>query len=284
MNLYRKFTGIITLTSVSFFLFSCGGENKKEPETANVEDSSQTATDTSALSQLYSLPTPMLMASAIKNMKGNYNESYIAPVLANLSKAKGTESEKAFALGAYSVDLGYAAMFNQPQVAFKLFGASAQIARSLNIEGEITQPTVDRMKANLGNQDSVTQIVLATFNRIHNSLYDHERKPVALHIIAGAYIEGAYLALKTYSTTKNEEIRQVIGEQKVFLENIAELAKQENMDGKNDDLIAKFDGLMKAYESVNIKVENAKISKIELSDKDFESIQKSIEDIRNSII
>ena len=287
MNLKNKFLAG-TISVVSLFIYSCGSDNSAEDNLSKnqADTTSQTAevADTSSNFQLYSLPTPMIMASALKNMNGSYNEKYIEPVLESMKKPKGTEADRALALGVYSVDIGYAALFNHQQVAFNIFSNCSKLARDLNVEGEISKETLERFRKNINNRDSLTFIILFAFNKIHNNLYTSERKPAALHIIAGAYIEGSYLAIKSYNSNKNEEIRQVVAEQKVFLENIAELAEQENKDGKNDDLISKLQGLIKAYEKVNIKIENAKIAKIELTPDEFKGIEKSIEEIRNSII
>ena len=287
MNFKSKLLALGTATALSFFIYSCGSDSSVEDNSKSQSDSTSLTTEASDSSndfQLYSLPTPMIMASALKNMDGKYNDKYLEPVLESLKKTKGTESDRALALGLYSVDIGYAALFNHQQVAFNIFSNCSKLARDLNVEGEISKETLERFRSNINNRDSLTYIILFAFNKIHNNLYTSERKPAALHIIAGAYIEGSYLAIKSYNASKNDEIKQVVAEQKVFLENIAELAEQENKDGKNDDLISKLQTLIKAYENVKIKIENAKIAKIELTPDEFNAIEKSIEEIRNSII
>ena len=267
------------------FLFSCGNSAEKETIADAKQDSVITNNnkDTVPETKLFSLPAPMQIATAIKNSNSKYSERILLPIAKNYT----SDFDKLFHLGMYAVDLGYANVYDQRQTSINYFSTSLKLADEQKIIAISEPGIIKRFKDNVENSDSVTYFTLTSFSSIHQQLKSSSRESDAYLLLTGSYIEGVYLSCKVYEANKDKKILQLVGEQKLFLENILELLPPDENNTKMTNLISQLNDLKKLYDKVEISYtesggKNRKVaSSISISDDQFKEIQTKINMIRN---
>jgi hypothetical protein len=287
---------IVTI-SLSFILFSC--ENSSEPnlqfdiDPAQGNEKMYTPEQIkdlkSASKVVYTLPSPNEMAQILYETKAIYD-------LSLLNKVKNvdfylTDLSKSLNLGVYFADLSFTSMFDFPQQAMKFMGAAQHLAEDLHVADVFTPEMTSKLEDNLGNKDTLIQIVADAYLDTDKFLQDNNRPSTAKSVLAGAWIEGLYIASNLkLNDKKSEVIKQKIAEQKPALGNLIDLLK----DLKDDhlkELIADLEKLKLLFAKVELHElrdsSNRKFASAEqavISDDDFIKIKNEITRIRNKIV
>lgn len=275
---------------IAFFAFttfvSCNNNETTEiPVEGRLQDS-LAVKDTSNLSTLVSLPAPMQIAAAIKRTNSKFQDAYLSP----LKKDYPTDFLKTINLGIYAVDLGYANVYDQKQTSINYFTTSLKLADELSIISVKEPGIIKRFSSNVNNQDSVKHFTLSSFANIHNNLLNGNRANDAYTLLAGSFIEGLSLTCKIYENGKDAKIGQLIGHQKLFLENLMTLLSNCTDDKNITDLTTKLSQLETIYNKLEIKSSASndpnikEITPIIISDDLIKEISISISEIRNSYI
>lgn len=272
------------LLSVALFS-ACGNNAEKETSEPPKQDSTQISSE-EPTGKLFTLPAPMQIASAIKRSGVKYSESYLCPI----KNGFASDFSRLLNLGIYSVDLGYANVYEQNQTSLKYFSTAAKIADDIKIAGVIDAATIKRFKENLNNKDSITRFTLGSFNNIHHNLTENNRADEAYLIITGCFIEGVYLSAKVCEKEKSKDLVSLVGQQKLFLGNLLELLSNHQERKEMPELIAKLTELKQLYDSTEIQYASAtdasskKIESVVISDENLKKISEKINEIRNNII
>lgn len=239
---------------------------------------------------VYTLPSPNEMATILHETKAVYDIKILNPV-ANLDQYVADLS-KALNLGVYFADLSFTSMFDYPQQAMMFMGAAQALTEELNIDGVFTEDMMVRIEENTGDKDSLMQIVADAYVETDVVLQEDERPIVAKAILAGAWIEGLFIAVNLQTAKGKElEVRNKIGSQKPSLNNLIEMLK----DIEEPQLSALIKQLMQLQlafepvESVEVKDESeagnlANMQKIVMSDQTFEMIKKITIQTRNKVV
>lgn len=274
------------LLSTVFIFSGCGNDPEKETTTTSVNQDSTQTDSVAKGGKIFSLPAPMQVVSAIKGSGAKYSEDYLCPIKNNFS----SEFSKSLTLGIYSVDLGYANVYEQAQTSLNYFSAAAKIVADKNIVGCIDASKVKRFKDNLNSKDSLTRFTLSSFNDIHNYLVENNQVDDAYLIITGCFIEGVYISSIVCEKTKSKDMVSLVGQQKLFLESLLELLSNHQEKKEMPELFAKLSGLKQIYDQVEIKytpIANSKNKKMEpviVSDEALAKISEKIKEIRTGII
>ena len=102
---------------------------------------------------LYTLPSPIEMASLIKESDVKYNEDMLNDIgLAD--KYSGT-LKMAINLGMYSTDMSFASMFNQSQKTVEYFSALKDLSGKLGIVNLIDENTIARMEEKSTSKEDI---------------------------------------------------------------------------------------------------------------------------------
>jgi hypothetical protein len=288
---------IISLVVVIFVLISC--ENSSNNNLQFEVDSSQNEGSTytpeqikdlkSASKVVYTLPSPNEMAQILYETKSIYD-------LSILNKVKNvnfyiTDLHKSLNLGVYFADLSFTSMFDFPQQAMKFMGAAQHLAEELNIADVFTAEMSSKLEENLGNKDTLIQIVADAYLDTDKYLQDNNRPSTAKSVLAGAWIEGLYIACNLkLNKNNNEVIKQKIAEQKSAVGNLIDLLK-ELKDNDLKELIKDLEKLQSHFSNVKLQElsdsSNKKLASAEkavITDEDFNKIKNEITGIRNKII
>jgi len=151
-----------------------------------------------------------------------------------------------------------------------------------------------RLEENMSNKDSLIDIVSSTYVDTDLYLQDNERPIMAKAILAGAWLEGLYIAVNL-ETDKNQAsiIWEKIGEQKPALSNLVKML-EDCHDAQFDALISQLKKLVDVFDYVQLNYENVtktnektklvEVLKVDISEELFKKIQVKTTDIRYSIV
>lgn len=240
-------------------MVSCGEEVKIAPPStdSNNEPAQEFVYSARQLNELktaskvvYNLPSPSEMAEILYET----NTIYDVEILSN-PKAEGkynTDVTRALNLGVYFADLSFTSMFDYPQQAMLFMSAAQGLSEELDIEGVFKEELFTRLEENSSSKDSIMEIVSYTYLETDFYLQENDRSVIAKAILAGAWIEGLYIAthLKT-EDSGTEEIWKKIGDQKRGLTNLINMVEDCN-EPQLQEFILKLRKLEKAFESVEI--------------------------------
>jgi hypothetical protein len=152
------------------------------------------------------------------------------------------ESSQALNLGVYGADLNAASIYDQTQETMLFFKCVSILAKSIGVSNSFDENMGDRMTNNQENRDSTLSIISQAFKSADVSLRKNNRPGTSSLLVAGAWIEGIYIACQTAKETKSEPIVKEIFAQKESLINLIELIKSSNISSESsyiiDDLIA----------------------------------------------
>ncbi len=215
---------------IAFFagavLFACTG-NKNEEKDDMDEEPVETGLDSqkiSAQNVFNALPSRDKVISLAAASQAEYN-----PMLLNdpNSVNKYTrESSKALNLGVYGADLNSTGVFEQTQESMLFLKCVNILAKSLGVSNSFDEKMVDRMTANKSNRDSTLEIISQSFKSADKYLKDNGRPGTSSLIVAGAWIEGIYLAINTAQETRSEAIAKEIYKQEESLKYLVQLLEQ----------------------------------------------------------
>jgi hypothetical protein len=210
-------------TSVVLLISSCGGNKQEELNTT--DDEIQTVgLDSQKISAQNVFNTISSRANILELTKLS-NAEYNVQLLNNPNDVSRylLESSRALNLGVYGADLNVASIYDQTQESMLFFKCVSIIAKSIGVSNSFDENMGDRMTANQSNRDSTLSIITQAFKNADETLRKNNRPGTSSLLVAGAWIEGLYVACQTAKGTKNEPIVKEIFAQKESLDNLMEL-------------------------------------------------------------
>ena len=112
----------------------------------------------------------------------------------------------------------------------------------------------DRMNANQSNRDSTLSIITQAFKSADNTLRKNGRPGTSSLLVAGAWIEGLYIACQTAKETNNEPIIKEIYNQNESLTNLIELVEVSKVTEEANYVLSGLKELKKIIDSKTDKV------------------------------
>ncbi len=213
---------LMAAVTCSVLMVSCGDEPGKGntlPPVNNKPDSAEEARVKELQKIFFSIPSPMEMASLIKEKGYGFDISKLNAV-ENVEKYTG-ETKQAINLGIYGADLSYAAIFDEKQVTMNYFAAAKNLAGKMGVDGAITGEIIERLDKNQENRDSLLKIVSEAYADLNSYLKESQRIEISALLVAGGWLEALHLST-IYSQDGNPAIRQRIAEQKYALNNLVD--------------------------------------------------------------
>jgi hypothetical protein len=224
----------------SMILSSCesGTDNQKsQPPVKDAVDSLQTARLKELQKIFFSIPSPVEMASLIKEKGYRFDVSKLNDVN-HVDKYTG-ENKQAINLGIYGADLSYAAMFDEKQVTMEYFASAQKLAKQMGVDGALTGELIERLEKNQENRDSLLSIVSEAYADLNGYLKENQRIEVSAMVVAGGWLEALYLST-IYATDGNPDMVKRIAEQKYALNNLVDyfdkFGEKENLKEMKNDL------------------------------------------------
>jgi hypothetical protein len=128
-------------------------------------------------------------------------------VPAGQSEKMLTKSDQSFGLGMYSFDLLYASIYNRGDVVTEIKDVSEKLVDALGLRDELIS-TIDytgRLKANVGNKDSLDYIVSQDMNYFHQQMSKGNQPGVYALSVIGSNVEALYILSQSSQLAKNKE-------------------------------------------------------------------------------
>jgi hypothetical protein len=285
----------ITLLSAAIFM-SCSDGKKDESGKEEIVDLPDTvkAAVLNISGELFSVPSPIQTALLIQKIGIPYDKSTIS----SHSKVNtfSTDFLRSLNLGVYGADLGYVSLYNQTQDALGLLGAVKQLADKLGVSAAFDAATIQRLKNNMTNKDSMMVLVGVAYRGSDNYLKENQRYDESSLILAGGWIESMHFSVTAYKYKPNTELKYRIAEQKLALNSLTKILST-NPAKDVQNLSAHLNELSKIYEGVSFKYNFAEpktdtlrktttinsTTEVFITDEQVIRISEKIKEIRNYI-
>jgi hypothetical protein len=247
---------------------------------------------------IQSIPSPVEMASIIKESGAEYNDAILNP--SENFKNYGTSQDKSINLGIYSADLGYINIYEKSLSSINYLRSIKSLANDLQIGQFFDFETLNKIATNNKNMDSILFISTSCFNKMDKYLRDHKRNELSILMITGAWVEGLYITSEIAKNNKTDALLENIGAQKINIENLMIILNLYKEDPYFKKLGDDFSELKKIYDGITITyeykepvtkevngelvIEDNTTSKIVVTEEQQKSIHEVITKLRKNII
>ncbi|OFY88479.1 MAG: hypothetical protein A3K10_14945, partial [Bacteroidetes bacterium RIFCSPLOWO2_12_FULL_31_6] len=211
-----------------------------------------------------------------------------------------SEQKLALNLGIFGADLGYSNLYKQKTSSMLYLGAVQLLASELNVGKFFDVSVIRRMNKNAQNLDSVIYITSKGFQEMHDYLKEQKKPVISSVILLGGWTEALYLCTQTYKNTPSKELKEIIGQQKMSLDDMKVIFVPYEKRKSYQNIIQNIDELKKVYDKITISYtysapstkevngvlvvsDNSK-NIIEITDENVKEITQLVENVRNEFI
>jgi len=280
-----------------FFLAACGQRpsenlevNLDEVDIGELQFSSETMNDI-----IQNIASPIEVAALISALNVPYSTHYLSDP-ESLS-TNTTSFEMAFSLGALSADLGYLNMYEKTGTAVNYLSSMNRLADALQIGQFFDFATIKRLATSSSDLDSLMFISVNSFNNMDDYLRDTDRSNLSALMITGVWLEGLYLATQVAVQNTNEDLKSMIGEQKLILNDLLLILNNYSNEEAIANYIKDLEEIKSIYDNVKITYEvgepqtiekdgmlmvvQSESSHVTMSDETLQKIIEVTEQVRN---
>ena len=274
---------ILVLRILSFlftivFFVSCSQEQKdKKVSSYDVQKTTNNESE-EVINTAYKIPSPVELYMFLKNNELSFNKDALNSV-ENIAKYY-TNASKAINFGIYASDLAYCTVFGMHQETFLYFSTTRTLATDLGFTNGFDELMVNRLNANLYNNDSLFQITNDSYADACNFLEESNRKDILALILAGSWIESMYIAMQFVENFESEDPIVIrFAEQRYLLDNLIEYYRSIDNNISTDKILDKLFDLQATFDLLYDNPEETIITKTQ-----YEAIAEKIDVIRKELI
>lgn len=264
----RNFCNVLVTASILSGLLSGCKNNGKGAEDLIGQGGSGAQKDTATSSTrtkkvrgvFYSIPSALEISQLLKESGAGYSEAYPSNP-DNVSKYSSKRGQS-INLGVYAADLSYAGIYEQKEESMLYLKCANTLATALGIPDAFGESTMTRIEANIGNRDSLLNIITQDYWNTDSYLKNNDRQEVSALIMAGGWIEGLYIATQIASHSGNNTgLMNRVAEQKLSLIDLIDLvntypAGEPSIQGVKVQLKK----LQDAYAGISVESGNVKVT------------------------
>ena len=244
---------------------------------------------------IQNIASPIEVAAMISALNVPYSTHYLSDP-ESLS-TNTTSFEMAFSLGALSADLGYLNMYEKTGTAVNYLSSMNRLADALQIGQFFDFATIKRLATSSSDLDSLMFISVNSFNNMDDYLRETERSNLSALMITGVWIEGLYLATQVAVQNTNEDLKSMIGEQKLILNDLLLILNNYSNEEAIANYITDLEVIKSIYDNVKITYEvgepqtiekdgmlmvvQSESSHVTMSDETLQKIIEVTEQVRN---
>ncbi|MFQ5335106.1 MAG: hypothetical protein ACE5DN_03425, partial [Flavobacteriales bacterium] len=166
-------------------------------------------------------------------------------------KNHSTTFEKSINLGFYIIDMGYLIMYDRNAEGAKYIKAIEMLMDEIGISNSIRDHLAIRFKNNINHKDSLSHIILESYQQSHSYFQQNGREGIGILLLTGCYIEGLYIATKC-NIRDQRLLSKMLGQNKIFLNNIIELLKYYITNKEVGGLINDLKDLRDVFEKIEV--------------------------------
>lgn len=228
--------------SVAMLLASCQCNRSQTTDefapdtTANTVDNSTMQDDLNkSKTIIYTLPSPLEMASIIKESGVRYDEDLLHDL--SLSEQYSSNLQMALNLGIYAADMSFASIFNENQRAVDYLNSLRSLTERLGIVQLLDEETIKELEEKRSSKDEILNIITEVYQNANAYLTENNRKNISVMVLIGGWTEGFYIALNlTDPARPNKALTERIIAQKMALNTVMSILSDTNADGSDADL------------------------------------------------
>ncbi|MGB0403459.1 MAG: hypothetical protein ACPGEG_05130 [Salibacteraceae bacterium] len=200
-----------------------------------------------------------------------------------------TKTSKILNFGVYSADLAYIVLNGQSQDAMNYLKTISTLSDEIGF-GTIfeSKELMERFQNNLGNQDSVINVMIDIQAATDMFVDDNNLQDVTYIIFAGAWIEGMYIGVKASDHKKTHMVSGRLVEQMTILDNLVKaLRSNKNQPEEITELSKKLLELEKFFNRLEENKNSQNIASFrdyKLSPEHLKQLSDMIVDLRTSIV
>lgn len=296
MNIRKAITGI-SLAALGLTLFTAcpSGDDVKDNPGGAVAPPPPGPTH-SIGGKIFSIPSPVEFSLLLKKSGAKYNPAILNKE-SNISQYT-TKYSWALNLGVYGADLGYTSIYDHSDDATKYMKNVNKLLSNLGLMDAFEKSTLDRIKKNIDNKDSLLQLVSSTYRDCDHYLKNNKMEDVGALIVTGGWLESMYLAVNTVGDKPHKDILKRIAEQKLSIDNLLEMIGMHTSDDDIQFLFTKLSEIKEQYDKVTfkytfVKPETDNVNKTttiksttepQISEEVYKAIAEKITSLRNSIV
>ncbi len=277
------------------FMFSACNEDNDNAKNERDSLSSDVTEITEDNLITYLIPSPKDMFSFTRSGNLSYSDK-VLNAKENADKYIDTKSQE-LGFGIYSADLAYTAAFNQTGTAGEYLKVVESLSDKIGLGAVFTESLIDRFKK-IENKDSLLKVTNDTYYDIVKFLEENDRNSSLLLISTGGWVESLYIVTNLQNKYEdNNEIIQLIADQKNIFENIILSLQQREGDANIADILKDLQPIKDVYDKLEvIKIENPDTetskpgqiivggsTKIVMTEEQFNDLKKAIADVRNKL-
>jgi hypothetical protein len=294
---------IISVLAVVLTIFSCRNNSRKSEEFVLANTDSLTASvnpGVDAMEEIYrNFSSPLEIANLFQVMGVPFSPSYLASSLN--ANEQTTSFQKALYLGILGADLGYLNMYEKTGTAIELVSSVKKIADGLNVGQFFNFETIKRISLNKSNLDSLLFLSVDSYSRMDEFLRKNNRSQLSSIMIVGVWIEAQYFATQVMKQYPGHLLRERIGEQKYFLEDLIRIVAPYCDNDKEfatvcsylRDIASKYENIKISYTKGDpsssekdgiLVVTQTETSMVEMTDEQLAEIIDITGNVRNKLI
>jgi len=247
---------IISVLAISLAVLSCRNNSAKPEGFVLADMDSLTASanpGVDAMEEIYrNFSSPLEIANLFQVSGVPFSPAYLASSLN--ANEKTTSFQKALYLGILGADLGYLNMYEKTGTSIELLSSVKKIADGLNVGQFFDFETIKRISLNKSNLDSLLFLSVDSYSRMDEYLRKNNRSQLSAIMIIGVWIEAQYFATQVMKQYPGNLLRERIGEQKYFLEDLVRIVNP------YCDTDKEFTTVCSYLRDIASKYENVKIS------------------------
>lgn len=298
----RRIVRTVTMLFVLSMVAASCQNAQQQKQKATTDASLTVEVDTSSQTikfgnTLFSLPSPYQLTMMVKKADVKFNEALLNPVSNNQNYT--SQFRKCINLGVYGADLAYLNIYDQMPLVMSVFSVSKILANDLDLLVAFNNDLINRVEQNMDNKDSLLYIMSNTYRDVDIYLKESQRQREGALVLAGGWIEAMYILTQLAVETKNDELKQHVGESKQPLDNLIKILSpyySYNLEIKEllDALMELTNDFEKIEQSYTYKVPEIdpeskvtiikSVSKVVVKDADLQLIAKKIKRIRTLLV
>jgi len=294
----------ILFVILSLAIVSCNG-NKTSGDKISIdsvlEENANNGLEISAESMnaiIGSIPSPIEIAMVIRQSGTPFNES----LLNNQDNFSlyTTDQSKALSIGIYSGDLGYINIYEKSFLTVNYLNTIKKLADDINIGQFFDFTTIKRLASNNDKMDSLIYLSTVNFNNMDAFLRSQKRSNMSILMVTGTWTEGLYIATQNYRESKNIDVMEWIGYQKIIVDQLLLGLSAYKNDPFFQKMLTDMNRLKLIYDKVTLTYEyhepesveidgrlvivDKSTSKVNVTPEQVEEICSLVEEIRTRLI
>jgi hypothetical protein len=294
---------IISVLAVALAVLSCRNSSRKSEEFVLTDTDSLTALvnpGVDAMEEIYrNFSSPLEIANLFQVTGVPFSPGYLASSLN--ANEKTTSFQKALYLGILGADLGYLNMYKKTGTSIELLSSVKKIADGLNVGQFFDFATIKRISLNNSNLDSLLFLSVDSYSRMDEYLRKNKRSQLSSIMIVGVWIEAQYFATQVMKKYPGNLLRERIGEQKYFLEDLIRVVNPYCDNDKEFSIVCSYlRDIASKYENVKITyskgdptssvkdgiliITQTETSMVEMTDEQLAEIIDMTGNVRNKLI